>query len=500
MKYFFLLLFFFTFNLAQKKYFFDANLFYKNKSLEKGLEYFQNYQYFEAKKFFLKALTYDSKDYNIRYFLGLSFYFQGEFTKAINEWNNIILLGRQDLNLIKKINFLKEQIAKKTKKIPYSFDDYRYVDAYPKNNIYKFKKYSFNTLLAIDKDKNDTLFFLNYDNNYFGSIDKKGNLQKIFFSSLKYQFKEILNFQKNSFFYDFTILNKNEFLFTDFKNNRILKYKNNKLSVLIKSDSTNLIYGPQNIFIDENENIFFSDVGRSMIHCYNSDGKYLYSFGGFGEGNNKMILINGLLYSAKKKRIYISDKKNKRIKVFNKFGNFIENIKHHSFVNLGNLSFYNNDEQKITAIVKNNIVVFDLVTKEHHFLLKEKNQNFLPKDFFFDSQKNLYVANSSKIDIYSPDIKKKSEDIVFVEDINTKDFPYIDLKVSVKNKDNQPIRNLTSKNFIIEEDKIKRKLMINTNKNISSYITIIFPNNYQTYIRKKKLKKIIDFFYQNFIH
>ena len=496
MKYFFLVIFLF-FSFSQKKYIFDINQLYKNKSFEKGLEHFQKYEYQKASVFFLKALSYDSKDYNVRYFLGLSFYFQGEITKAINEWNNIILLGGQDVNLIEKVNLLKEKITQQKNKITYSFDDYRYIETYPKDIIYNFKKYNFNTFLAIQKTKSNGIFFLEHSKNIFGSINSKGNIANIFFSpSLASTLSSSINISKEKLFYDFVVLDDNEFLFTDFNNNQILKYKDKKLSVLIKSDETNLIYGPQNIFLDENKNIFFSDIGRSMVHSYNKYGKYLYSFGGFGEEDNKMILVNGLLYSPSKQKIYISDKKNGRIKVFNKFGAFIKNIEHYSFVNLGNLSFYNDDEEKITAVVKNNVVVYDLVTKEHRFLLKEKNENFLPHDLFFDSQKNLYIANGNKIDIYSPDNKDLSRDKVFVEAIDTKNFPYVNLRVSIKNDSNKSIANLTSKNFIIEENNIKRKFAINPKSEISFWMTIVFANNYQTSIRSKKLKGIFDFFYQ----
>lgn len=61
--------------------------------------------------------------------------------------------------------------------------------------------------------------------------------------------------------------------------------------------------------------IYVTDIKNNCIHAFSNTGEFLYSFGSKGSGRGQFLDLSGI-YMDKKNRLYIADKKNNRVEVY----------------------------------------------------------------------------------------------------------------------------------------------------------------------------------------
>lgn len=84
-------------------------------------------------------------------------------------------------------------------------------------------------------------------------------------------------------------------------------------------------WGPRDIVLDANNNVFVTDTGNKRIRVYTQDGVHLFDIGQGGAGDGELNEPSGLAIHPDG-RLFIADTWNKRVSVYNsENGQFIEN-------------------------------------------------------------------------------------------------------------------------------------------------------------------------------
>ena len=81
---------------------------------------------------------------------------------------------------------------------------------------------------------------------------------------------------------------------------------------------------PTGLSIAPNGNIWVSDgYGGHRVHKFNPQGKILHSFGAQGDGPSQFALLHNIGVD-KRERVYVCDRENNRIQVFDDQGNYLD--------------------------------------------------------------------------------------------------------------------------------------------------------------------------------
>ncbi|HPZ07303.1 MAG TPA: DUF2298 domain-containing protein [Candidatus Eremiobacteraeota bacterium] len=191
-------------------------------------------------------------------------------------------------------------------------------------------------------DNQDNIYIVDFRNHRIQKFDSSGN----FLKGWGEKGKNHKEFDDPS---GIGINNKTgEILIADTWNHRVQKFDSSGNFLLsIEKD----FYGPRDVAIDSEDNIYICDTGNSEIKKFNSSGKFLLSWGGHGEGTSELLNPWGIAVS-KDNEIYITDCGQKKIKIFSSMGQFLREW---------NLSAYleKNSEEMQICIEKEDIIVCD---------------------------------------------------------------------------------------------------------------------------------------------
>jgi peptidylamidoglycolate lyase len=115
---------------------------------------------------------------------------------------------------------------------------------------------------------------------------------------------------------------------TDLVNHQVYKFSSDGLLLLtlgtkgVSGLDESHFNGPTDVEVDTNGNIYISDgLGNSRITKFNALGQFLYSWGDYGSGLGEFDIPHGLTISAD--IIYVADRGNARIQLFDINSNFI---------------------------------------------------------------------------------------------------------------------------------------------------------------------------------
>ncbi len=511
MKSFLLLfLFFFSFQLYSKSYFFDIKKEKAREVFNQGMVYYNNRSYELAINKFFESLGFDSRNNLFRYYLGMSFYKAGYTKNAIEQWENIIKLGEQDTYLIEKINnifYLKGNLNQpKT-----LYENYVFLRNIPKEdskNIFKDNLLKMPTGLFVDN--NNDVFVVDFVNSSFVVINPNGYLDRKIYWKGKRTLK--LPFHKESIKNPYEITKGKDDLFyiSDFGNNRVVAMKpSGKIIKTFGKEFANengFILGPQGIAFDSKDNVFISDTGNCLIHYYNSKGEHLYSFSKRGNDDGELLFPSGIDYDLNKDLLYVCDRANNRISIFSPSGSFIKNIGN-DFLKQPRKILLRKDHQNVMSILDdNNVYIYNESTQKYQSIFHKNEFTKLKDDqhlsMAYDKMGILYIGSrrDHKIKIYSPMKLLYVNLFVQLENVYLREFPKVVLTVSVKNKEGKPLPKLDNSNFEIKENGIIKPFRIKPKKKEHHYLRpiILFEASQEAKKRKALSKAILQDLFESF--
>ena len=86
----------------------------------------------------------------------------------------------------------------------------------------------------------------------------------------------------------------------------------------------NLFNMPSGLTISSKGDIFISDgYGNKRVHKFNSNGELIKSWGAFGDKESQFAIVHNLEFDSNDK-LYVCDRENNRIQIFDDEGNYIE--------------------------------------------------------------------------------------------------------------------------------------------------------------------------------
>jgi len=88
-----------------------------------------------------------------------------------------------------------------------------------------------------------------------------------------------------------------------------------------QTEPTDGFWGPRDVTVDANGNVYVSDTGNKRIRVYDANGNYLRDIGSAGSGLGQLDEPSGLAVDNADGLLYVADTWNKRVSVFDLEGN-----------------------------------------------------------------------------------------------------------------------------------------------------------------------------------
>ncbi len=166
-------------------------------------------------------------------------------------------------------------------------------------------------------------------------------------------------------------------------------------------------YHPTNVAIAPSGDIYVADgYGKSWIHQYTKEGKYIRSFGGPGKERGQTSCSHGLMVDTRGAEpvLVVADRSNRRLQYFTLDGRHIRFVKDElrapcHFDQRGELLLIPDLESRVTLFDKDNKLVVHLGDGTHYKDLRAKPRDqFIPGQFIaphgacFDQEGNIFVV------------------------------------------------------------------------------------------------------------
>ena len=163
-----------------------------------------------------------------------------------------------------------------------------------------------------------------------------------------------------------------------------------------------LLYGPRDIVIDAEGNLYVSDTGNKRIIKFDRDGKYLGQWGGLGAGDGQFVEPVGIAIDASG-NFYVADTWNRRIQKFDKSFRYVAQWpvagwEGESVVNKPYIAADAEGNVYITDPEQYRVIKFDAkgaVLAVWGQFGTDLNSLNLPTGLKLDKDGNIYVADSS---------------------------------------------------------------------------------------------------------
>ncbi len=83
-----------------------------------------------------------------------------------------------------------------------------------------------------------------------------------------------------------------------------------------QTDPVDGFWGPRDVEVDGNGNVYVADTGNKRVRVYDGDGNYLRDIGSAGSGLGQLDEPSGLAIDREQQRLYVADTWNQRVSVF----------------------------------------------------------------------------------------------------------------------------------------------------------------------------------------
>lgn len=119
------------------------------------------------------------------------------------------------------------------------------------------------------------------------------------------------------------IVDADNIFVADSATNRILKFKADDFSLLKEwTEQNEGLYGPLDIAMDADKNLYVADQGRARIVKFTMNGEFLGAWGRSGTGDGEFVELTSVAVDDEQ-RVYVADARNARIQIFDANGKFL---------------------------------------------------------------------------------------------------------------------------------------------------------------------------------
>jgi|GEM_PF-7040329 len=449
-----------------------------------GVMRFNNKKYSESIIAFQKALSYKPDNSLANLWLGKAYYFSGYHDATINEWKKLINKEESNSyveNLINQLNIKKGILSKFIEDQDYVVlgeikgknDNDEVLFSRP-TNIYPKGDGSFYITSVIDNniyqiDQNGVILNKNNGSNAKALINK-GSTKEVSFKK------------------PFDIIKVNDKLYiTEFENDDVVITDLNG-DILSRFGAKGIeegqFYGPQYLASD-GAFLFITDLGNQRIQKFDLEGNFISYFGSNTNGFKGFNEPLGITYF--KDKLAVADKTNQGnyIYIFDKYGNFIfsSNKSYSDDLNeMEDLFYYNEDgKDQILVSTKDKIFSYDIDNDRLNLLFKSKDDKSKFIASIFDDNNNLIVSEfiNQKLILLNRKPLIYSGLYVQINNINSDNFPRMQVEFNITDVYDNPIINLDKSNFILTEDSVTvdKEIIYRTDTDNFNEISIILDSS-----------------------
>lgn len=434
----------------------DRELVEASDKFSKGFSLLQEMSYEPAIEIFLNLLNVGAFQDRIRYFLGTAFYKLGYMDESFNQWRTILQKTKspslQNLLENMQMSILRSRVSEFHQK------EYIHTISLGKEMDHVFPS-------AIFVDEANRIFFLDRRSGGLMQMGPSGKIENSYSIATKFPYELLL--MKNDAV-DYPI-----FLISDFGNNRVILFdtklrtsktifgsgKDPKPNSKNSQSNDYILLGPKGLTEGPSTGTFYvSDSANCTIKCVSLDGSFLFSVGKRGSAQGELLFPSGIFFDKKLDRLYVADRGNNRIAVFDSEGNWIRNFGEGKFKSPARIGVFPGNANKIVISDDNFIALWDVKSDALVPIIKSTSQSKVsPLCWFVKDSEMLYVSGyQSGIDVYLSKILSRANLSVLVERFNLGKFPRVSLDVSVLDAMGKFVRNLDASSFSIWEGGMNR--------------------------------------------
>lgn len=402
-----------------------------------GVLAFYNGFYNEAILSFEKSLSYKPDDSQTHFWLGRAYYYSGFEEAALNEWSNIMEIGRGSGFLSNLIEIIQDRrgVARELKA------ERRYVVLNSfQGNHEEFTLFSRPSAVLTRED--GTFYLVAFASNEILKINTNGRILGRYRGRL------------TGFHHPFDIVETedNHLLVTEYDGDRVSKCTLEGDRVVTFGETgrgPGQMVGPQYIALDEDGNVYVTEFGNRRVSKFTSGGEFILSFGQKTFGYQGFRSPTGIAVMGD--RVYVADSKHRHVAVFDLSGNFLAVLADNQLNAPEGMSVVDN-----TLLISDSseIVVLDVDQDKVSPYSDFRGDAGRILNVAFDVNGNLLVTDFDKnqVTVLSEMSSIYSGYYVRIKRVVVDDYPNVTVYVNVQDRYGNPIIGLEKNNFNISED------------------------------------------------
>ncbi|MDF3818823.1 6-bladed beta-propeller [Leptospira sp. 96542] len=437
------------------------------EEFKRGLTYKNLRQYSAAKERFQKAVNL-KKDFHLaRLELANNYYLLGEWEEALDELEILSAKLKNDLIITNKIEALRLTIAGSV-----SEKERVYYKTIEGDSMRGFR---FRNPVDVVFDEDGNFYVAGFETSNVVKFNAAGTPISNWRGGLTRKIEKpvALAYSKQRIYMaDFV---RDEVLVFDPKGNYLF-------SVGGSGNTKGKFRGPSSITFDNKGNLYVSDSGNNRVQKFKDNGEFEFEFS--GSANLKLKNPAGLCFYENK--IYVVDKDNIRILVFDMDGNVLSEIKKTEWKKPRNIRILENQIYLTDEL--SGIWSYSLTMGEWKQIKKFRDKNgvyrvlFRPFATNIDLSGSLYFVDYGKhrLDIFTQKNNLLSNMDLRIESIDTSNFPDIHIYTKLRNRAGTEIIGVDRLGFRIYENDNMTPLFSLAKKeklNAKMYVAMVYENS-----------------------
>ena len=401
----------------------------------KGIVYFNNMQYLAAVDFFMKAVQEYPDYYTARDYLSRAYQLAGFQDNALVELKKILDIYPDNIPAKSRIDSLNFKNA---------FGGDNYEVNYLLQNEYRssaMKTFSFPDAADMTIDGERNLYVTSFSLSKVVKIDPNGNGEDIIRPSINGGLYGIDFFNKTIAVSDF----KNDIVYLFSEKGKILKKFGGS------GNGEGFFHGPKGLCFDKKGFIYIVDGGNYRVQKFDESGLFVLSFGKMGDYEGEFL--NPASVAVLDGKVYVTDTANKKIVVFDQYGNYVNEILMDEILSPRGISV--NGNKIIISDERSGVIIYDTVSgAKSVFDSWDDGKLNRPLSAIFDQDGFFHVLESTpnKVLCFSPTEKRYTNLELEIASVDSASFPVVAFYVNVKGRDGKPVYGLRPENFSIIED------------------------------------------------